>query len=662
MPSPVSIALRLDGVPAAYTALRSLRTVMAEIEKHGAITIKVDIKGSAAVQADHAARASAAKAELKVLEELARARALAGQGGPGRAAGGGGIPTGGARDVGIRRQGGDELDRFIGKFTAAGLAVDMIKGGFELATNALKQFAGFLLSDVIKPQMELETRATQIANNSGGKLTATDVESKARAVGLRNNMDPMKVIESAGVFQDLTGEPTMGFDLMNTIGTLSKSRGFNPKELTSMAGAIYQPGMKMEDLQRILLMQTAQGDMGSVTLGQMAKLGGRVVAPAASLAGDYETRIATMGALLQSGRKGFGTAETTASGLENFIKESMTAAKGMPGAIVKDASGVEKIADPAKLIADLYRKNAGNLPALKAMGYSDPSARLIGAYKASYGEDFQVAKSKGMTDTEAKEEAAKGVEEFIKSFATANTTMQAEEEKRNAVLQTSGEKFEMAMTQIKEKLLVVMPAVASFVELFSNNADKIGEAGALLARALIWLAETGVKVANGWSRTMAFLADEGDVIKTAVDRGGDTHFGQTHDKGYWRKGESGNFEYVKGAQPGEDAKGNWSRVGKEGALVFMPESAEEAKKKAEISLAGPRVEPGEEFVPGPRADTQEAGQADAGTEALSSAHEELATKAGDAAASMDKLATAIDTATTKLGALNRTKPFTATGT
>jgi len=376
----------------------------------------------------------------------------------------------------------------------AGLGLDLFKSGLDLATQGLKTFAGFLLNDVIKPFTVLETRAQQIANASSGKLTGVEISGAVRAEKLRSNIGEDKLLEAAEKFQDITGESVLAFQMLDTIGMLTKGRGGSATEQAAFAASVFKQGMTKADLDRLLLGFTGQGDIGSIPLQQMARLGGKVVAPAGQMAGEYSQRILTSTGLLQAARPGFGTVDLASTGLNTFFTNVSTQfAKLEMGGLGKffevGAEGKRVVSDPAALIGALLAKTSGNISDLKKLGFTDPGARLVGAFGEQFKGGFQAAKARGETDEQARASAGKAVEAYIKTFVSATSSMEAESKKRDAVMATTGERWESAMNRIKDKMLSVMPAVEKLVDSFEQRAPDIADAAEKLATALIDIAE-----------------------------------------------------------------------------------------------------------------------------------------------------------------------------
>lgn len=376
----------------------------------------------------------------------------------------------------------------------SGLGLDLFKSGIDLATQGLKTFAGFLINDVVKPFTVLQTSAQQVANASGGRITGAEIENRVRTEKLKSNISEPQLLEAAAKFQDLTGESVLAFQMLDTIGMLTKGRGGTATEQASFAASVWKQGMSKADLDRLLMGFTGQGDIGSIPLAQMAKLGGKVVAPAGEMGGDYAKRLLTSTGLLQASRPGFGTTDLAATGLNTFFTNVSTnmkkLEKGGFGAFFETGEeGKRVVSDPAKLIGALLAKTSGNIGDLKALGFTDPGARLIRSFGEQFKGGYAAARARGEDEDTARKSAGAAVEAYIKTFVNATSSMEAESKKRDAVMATTGEKWESAMNKIKDKMLVVMPAVERLVDSFEQRAPDIADAAEKLADSLASVAE-----------------------------------------------------------------------------------------------------------------------------------------------------------------------------
>lgn len=472
---PITVALQQQGADEVKAALRSVQDAIVALDSFSASSARragrdrVRAVREEAQERRRVAGSSNASSQAQKDVRTAFRRALGDTGGASvrRASAGPSIAdmSGGA----------SSLTSLIGKAGAAGAAFAIFKGAIDFAADALKQFGGFLISDVIKPAFALETAAVQLENAAGGQIKAADIEAQTRAAGLKHNMDPMALFEAAGKMIDLTGDAKTSFALLDTVGTLAKGRGADAGELAEFAASLknFDPNASAEQINKLLLTQLAQGDQGSVPLKEAARLGGRLTAPAAFLAGNTDVRMASMGALLQSGRKGFGSTDELMTGIGNLINE-VSSQKMIGSKKYLNADG--QIGDVASLIGGILKDTGGDAKKIGALGLSDPAAKLVKAYLPKFAEAGKGDKGK------------EAVESLIRGFMEASTSLDREKDNERKVLQTSGEKWSATIEGLKDKLLDIMPEVEKLVDSLAQKGPEIATAVTSIAKALVALA------------------------------------------------------------------------------------------------------------------------------------------------------------------------------
>lgn len=402
-----------------------------------------------------------------------------------------------------------------------------LKAGLEVASEALTQFGSFVISDVVKPALDLERRSVQIANSSQGQVTAKEIQETVKGALLKHNIDSNTLLEGVGEYQDLTGKAKLGFEMIDTIATIAKGRGFDAKELFSLAGSITSEGDTAKDVQEKFLRLLAQGDVGSIPLKSIAKLGGKLSAVSASLVGDDKSKIAMSAALLQTAKPKVGSEDEAMTALQSFTRESLVAGKRFgKGMISKDVSGVKQIADPAALLEAIYLKTSGNKDKLKTYGYTDTSQTFIGAYSEIYMKKFAEEKAAGKDEKEARKVAAKEVGDFVRNLAKANTTIEAEAKKESDVRKTPAEQLEDGMNIIKVEIAKAMPEIVKSISLFVKMAPQLGKAGRTLAELFVNLMNAmtplfrllGLLDDQGPTKTTVYALDEnGNVTNKVLD-------------------------------------------------------------------------------------------------------------------------------------------------
>jgi hypothetical protein len=228
-----------------------------------------------------------------------------------------------------------------------------------------------------------------------------------------------------------------------------------------------------------------------------------------------------MGALLQSGRKGFGSTDELMTGIGNLINE-VSSQKMVGSKKYLNAEG--QIGDVASLIGGILKDTGGDAKKIGALGLSDPAAKLVKSYLPAFSEAGKGDKGK------------EAVESLIRGFMEASTSLDREKENERKVLQTSGEKWTATIEGLKNKLLDVMPEVQKFVDQFAKIAPQFGG-------ALVTLAKIMIKVAN-------YLAGIFGEDETAVDTNA---AGEAQGK-YRMNLETGQFEWVKQSQLNKEAE------------------------------------------------------------------------------------------------------------
>lgn len=492
---PITVALKQEGVDEVKTALRDVQETIAALDSFSATSARRagrDRVRAAKEEASERRRVrdseSPDRRSQRSRDDVRTSfrRALGeSQGANLRRASSG--PT-------IAEMSGGGLSSLISKAGAAGAAFAVFKGAIDFAADSLKQFGGFLISDVIKPAFALETAAQQLENAAGGQIKASDIESKTRAAGLKHNMDPMALFEAAGKMIDLTGDAKTSFDLLDTIGTLSKGRGADAEQLAEFAASLknFDPNATSEQINKLLMTQLAQGDQGSVPLKEAARLGGRLTAPAAFLAGNTDVRMASMGALLQSGRKGFGSTDELMSGIGNLINE-VTSQKMVGSKKYLNADG--QIGDVASLIGGILKETGGDAKKIGALGLSDPASKLVKAYLPTFSDAGKGDKGK------------EAVESLIRGFMEASTSLDREKDNERKVLQTSGEKWNAVIESLKNKMLEIMPEVNKFIDNFGQTAPRFFGALLVLAKAMIFAADVIESVAKAVADLLGIVVD-----------------------------------------------------------------------------------------------------------------------------------------------------------
>lgn len=486
---PIDISLVLKGIPEAKKALTSIRDLMVKIEvdsiKASETASKKRIKNfQSELQQKQKMQSSASKKVDSHFSSI-----TGGSSGGGRKGGGAsGGPESFMKLTGLDKSvsGMSKFGSVAGVAAAGVLAGAMaLKAGFDIAVDALSQFGSFVLSDVVKPAFALETFATQVENTTKGEVSAQQVMDKTRAIQVKYNIDAMEAAEAAASFGDKTGSVATGLEVLNDVAPMVKAFGGNLKESMDSAAALFNkmkeidPKASMDDVRKLLLAQLGQGQVegGKFTAKELANLGGELTKGAGALSGGAGKRLSDISAALQAGGI-TGKADVSMSALNSFLTEMPVLAKsgkiqGAKGTINKQG----QITDISEAIKKVLIASKGDQTKLRGMGFGEGSSSFL----AQFMPTFQEAVKSGKDPKQAADEAIAVLEKIRNASASEAQVKEAAAK----VAQTSGEKWDAAVNQIKDKLLEIMPQIGDLVDEFVKLAPDIAEAGLLVAKAFL---------------------------------------------------------------------------------------------------------------------------------------------------------------------------------
>jgi len=497
---PVRIVLEASGINEVKQALKSVRDTLVELEVSSVKTVAKSSKERIKIlHQEMVEREKIAKHLAKVEGDLSRAM---GKGGVGTrrlsvgsntnnsnfSGGGGSLSSMFGEGAGA---GGAEMAGLAKLGTAAGIAgaaVLVLKKGLDIASEALKAFGGFVLHEVIQPQLKREVTAQQIANASMGQLTREQVLETSRAVAIKHNIDPEDVMSGQKMFQDITGSPKLGMDIGDVIGMISKSRGVPSADLYGLAAGVYAAGDTKENIQNKLLKVVAQGDIGAIPIDAMARMGTRIKPLLSGMKGNSEEKLSQANALLQSSR--IGSPEMTMTAAEEFMMDVTKNRRIRSQKFIKKGREGKEITDVGDLIGEIYAKTKGDIGRYtQSHKLEKGSFEILNAHKDTYDDAYTKALEAGKKEKEARELAAKAVTDHIHEIQNANMSYQQARSEEEKVLQLGAEKWDAAVRRIKDKLLEIMPEVTKFIDEITPMAPAIATAALLAAKAIISLAK-----------------------------------------------------------------------------------------------------------------------------------------------------------------------------
>lgn len=365
-----------------------------------------------------------------------------------------------------------------------GASLAIMSKGIDVVSGALGQFGGFLMNDIIKPQLALEKFAIQLENSSQGAIKSNLVMDRARSIQARWNIDAMEAANVAASLADQTGDMKVAFDAVDDIAMLSKGYGADTGELSQLAAAIYNLDQSMgkQGLQKAMFTQLAQGQVsgGRFTIKDIAGLGGELVKNASSLQGDAQGRLASIGAALQTGGI-TGKADVSMTNLNAFIVEASAKLKG-----TKAVNDKGQIADLGVAIREALTRTGGNAGKIRTMGFSDTSSSFLMQYMT----EFQKALKEGASAADAAASATATFEKMRQAVADESSVRAA----ANKVMMSASERYETAINMIKDRIQAMMPQMTAVINNFVNKAPQLVGATMNLTKVFIAIGDLLAKL------------------------------------------------------------------------------------------------------------------------------------------------------------------------
>lgn len=507
MSDEVTIALKAEGMEEVANALKGVRDTIISSEKDSTRAVLEGARSRInALRQEGREKEKLAKQIAKAENDLNKTfgtqnngarSAMVGSNTSNLSGGGGGL--GGILSSLTGASG--SLSSLAGKAGVAGAAFAGVKAGVDMAIEGLKMFGNFLINDVIKPGLEIQTLAQQVANNSRGAISPQEAEQKARAIGTRYNVDPKTILESIAGFGETTGNYDLAAKTAELLAQVQKAYGGKVEDYGNLASNLYRPGMEFTDLQNLMLTQIGQGQVegGKYTIKQIAGLGGKINEPASHIAGGVDVATSSATALIQQTGRTVGSVDEAATATRGFVGE-IAANKG--GKFSKLLTSEGQVTDVREaLIQSLIATKGGQSRYLKQAGFtSEESGKVL----AGYTEEYLKAMKDLPNTTDNQRKAAEAATESFERIRNATASAAQVQDDANKTLKTPGEQLASVLNNLKDKLAAeVMPQMEKFTTDIVKMAPDLIKASLVLAKAFILLAQTLPYVIDA----LKFLAD-----------------------------------------------------------------------------------------------------------------------------------------------------------
>lgn len=382
-----------------------------------------------------------------------------------------------------RRAFGRFLESAVGA-GARGVMNGMQRSGqiaMGLATTATQLGGGFSIADSVMREQNLRKEAATISartllsgagpgSEHGSAVSTEQVLSKAKAVGIAQNIDPSEVLAGVDAIAKLTGNVDRALQMIPDVAKIATATGADLSTMSGLAGNIFSANTSIsnEDLQKQLRIFTKQSVVGGVEIEDFARHGSRITAAASMYGGNKEKNEATMGALAQISRQ-FGSASSASEatlGAQRFSTDVAKKSKTLKDTYKIDVTdGKGNLRDAESIILDMVKATNGDVTKLYGLVGDRGVRPLEGA--------ANIFKNHGGGE--------KGLEAVKKEFAKYNTGVTKGEIDAANKRVLEEQKFEQSMRELRiaagEQLLPVfkqmLPELQKLIPAFVDLA-KIG--------------------------------------------------------------------------------------------------------------------------------------------------------------------------------------------
>ena len=532
MVSTVGIALKSSGIGEVKSALKGVKQALIELEKDS----------TAAVRNASKTRIAILKEEYKEREHLAK-RAAATENNLGRGFGrpsstrpatvGGGAfgGIGSVTNFGMQELGLGGITKLAGAAGVAGAAVGALfmalKAGIDIATSALKAFGSFMLNDIIKPELDLNTKYKQLAAKSaeeGGRgLTSGEAKSAADAMFIRYNLSKEDAVKAMAAYGAHGGEGAWS-DAPKVLKLAAQEaivRGGSAETYATVIAGMRVKGESVDDTISKYMALRRQGDIIDVPVEELKERGKQLKAASLFMGGTTAEKFSAANVLAQKASVWTADPASAITGLNRFTADVMINKKGVAHRKYKnfigtDANGQEVIKDPMGLLAQVLADTHGKPGKLPGLGFGDiRSQRFIESFTPEFDQFKNKARGEGLTDSKKIDQrAAELMAESFRNLMKETDTLSGIETEANERMKDSSESLENGFNQIKQVLTdEFMPSVRSVIKdlrpllddltvYLKDNSDVIGASLDALAKSFIVATEL---MARGIQGMMVFL-------------------------------------------------------------------------------------------------------------------------------------------------------------
>jgi len=521
MASTVSIGLKTTGLSEVQNALKGVRKSLLELEKDSLSAVKEGSKARLAVlKSEYDQREAMAKRAAQVEANIRRSQGGGIGARPGRIGGGSGFGGGGGFSFGkigefaAGEMGVGQIARMGAAAGAAGAAVAaafmILKGAIDIATTGLKMFGNFLLNDIIKPEMSLETKYHQLSAKSaevGGRgLSAKDAKQAADLAFVKYNLPKEDAVAAMGAYGAAGGEGSWqdAPKILKLAAQEALVRGGKAETYAKVIAGLRVKGESVDETIAKYMAVRRQGDIIDVPVEELQNRGKQIKAAALFMGGSTAEKFAAANVLTQKASVWTADPASAITGLNRFTADVMINSKGVAHRkyekfLGRDENGREVIQDVAGLLGQVIADTHGTPGKLPGLGFKDVrSQRFISSFTPEFDIFRKQAQGEGLTDKKKIDQrAAELFAESLRKMMKETDTLADIEKEAADRMKDSQQTIKNAFNQVQEVLSdQFMPVVRGIVQDLSPmfdeladyleaNTDEIGEALESLAKIFV---------------------------------------------------------------------------------------------------------------------------------------------------------------------------------
>ena len=346
----------------------------------------------------------------------------------------------------------------------------------SMAMGALTFGGGLAATDAIRDRMAQQNAAVGLSNaafqpevrDATGKVIQEEhkrpdlaaIQGHTRAVEASTGIKSAELSAGWQKYVEISSDYEGGKTNLEGLAKLAKATSSDFGDVMGSAGMLraQNPNMTPEQMMTTMRGIIGQGQFGDISMRDMAKHASTVTAGASAYGGDQTKNQQRLLGLMQVAGRAADPAEA-ATAVARFGDDVLKHRGKLKAAGVDVADKDGKLSDPAVILRDMFKVSHGDLGKLAEMGLGERSKKvamgLSGVYAAAEASKKGSGADAVYKDVSKLENAGYGQKDVDDSF--------------QAVMATSSEKFEQAVTKLKEVLAdKLMPKV----EQLANHMDE----------------------------------------------------------------------------------------------------------------------------------------------------------------------------------------------